>query len=498
VSAPAGWEALLSAALVGTGRRGAPALGPSTAAVAELGPAEAQLLAAAGVMTARRRAGRIPAAAPRLPEPAAEDPRPACPPGAVAVAELVLSGELPIPGGPMMLVSEWLRGAVRAGCRIPERLVPRFLRLGTDRAELRDDVATLTGPRGQWLAARSEAWAWAAAPPEGHEPAERRFATAPRPERVALLQQLRAEDPAAARALVEQGWARNAAPERAALLGAFAVNLSEDDEPFLEAALDDRSNPVRAAAANLLGRLPGSRRAGRMAERLARLVTFERAAGRSAPVRVSVKRLPPPDAAARRDGISDVGPQGVGVSRWWLTQIVAGTPLDWWTAFLGRDPAGAVGTIAAESPDLLPGLELAVVAQRPADERWAMSLFARRPSAALLGALPPEAAAAMLEAHLASATDTGAATAALLAACPGPWPETLSRTVVGRYRNLRGKAAPEFSAAGGILAERLHPAVLDGFEAWLDALADFAGLRHRVLSLGHALSLRAAISREFP
>jgi hypothetical protein len=486
-----GWEHLLSTALVGTGRRGAPTLAAATAPLSALGAPEAQLLAAAGVLTARRRAGRVPPAAPRLPEPAPEDPRPACPPGAVAVAELLISGELPVPGGPVMLLGQWLEGAVRAGYRVPDRLVPRFLQLGTERSELRGAVAIVAGARGRWVATRFEAWEWAAPPPGLFEPVERRFATAARQERVALLRDTRAEDPDAARALVAEGWTRNPAVERAALLAAFATNLSDADEPFLEAALDDRAQAVRVAAADLLGRLPRSRRAQRMAERLERIVTVDSG-------HIVLGRPGRPDAAARRDGITDAAPQGMGASRWWLTQLVAATALDWWAERLGMDPPEVVDVIADDAPDLLPGLELAVATQRPADARWAKALFVRRPSPAVLAALPPEAAAFTLDAYLSSITDTGAAVAAALAACPGPWPEPLSRTVVGRYRTLRGKAAPELSAALGLLAERLDPVVLDEFETWFGALADFAGLRQRVQSLGHALSLRAAISREFP
>ena len=133
------WEALLSAALVGTARRPAPPVaqafltlldpavsnrsslrpspgeaGPSPADAAGRDP-EGEILAAAALLSAYRRAGRRPGEAPRAVPPAAEaDVRPPCSEPAVEVLELILSGEVPLPGGPAPLAAEWLAGAARA------------------------------------------------------------------------------------------------------------------------------------------------------------------------------------------------------------------------------------------------------------------------------------------------------------------------------------------------------------------------------------------------
>src|SRR5206468_3036992 len=96
----------------------------------------------------------------------------------------------------------------------------------------------------------------------------RRYATAGRADRLALLEAVRSSEPARGRDLLASTWARDPAADRAALVGLLAVSLSDDDEPFLEAALDDRSANVRQIAAELLARLPNSRRSARMAARL--------------------------------------------------------------------------------------------------------------------------------------------------------------------------------------------------------------------------------------
>ena len=549
------WEAVLSAALVGTARRGAPSVaaemvaaltgaGPrphrrATAAASTgeerrsdgdgAGPDPAGvLLAAAAVLSSYRRAGRRPGEAPRaLPVPAGADDRPACPKPAVEVLELILTGEVPIPGGTTPLVAEWVAGAARAGCRLPARLLPRLLDLGSSSPDLQPGLRAAAGPRGRWLAARAERWSWAAAEPaddaaapaadaagpaaapaaDSADPVDaagpaadgaagqvrRRFSTAGRADRAALLEAVRRRDPGRGRDLLASTWRRDPAADRAALLGLLAVGLSDDDEPFLEAALDDRSSNVRAIAAELLARLPHSRRSARMADRLRPLVSV---AGGD----LTVARPAPPDAAARRDGVTDDAPPGMGRSAWWLAQLVAGAPLSFWENEFGLGPAELLAR-AAGVAELLGGLEYAVVAQvgtGRADPGWAQAMVTHRPTPAVLGALPGDLAAAELAGLVARGLAPRPNVAELFAACPGPWPAPLADAVLDRYRQLGARAALETASTLPVLATRLDPAALPLVETWLFTLAGEPALRRRVQSLAHALSLRAVIHREFP
>ncbi|HEV8623547.1 MAG TPA: DUF5691 domain-containing protein [Acidimicrobiia bacterium] len=490
-AAPAGssWESLLAAALIGTARR------PPSADV---------LLAEAAVLSAYRRAGRLPGEAPRnLPAPAPPDDRPPCSPTAVEVLELVLSGQVPIPGGVALLAGQWLEGAARVGCRVPARLLPRLLELGSANPALQAALRTVIGPRGRWLAGHDDRWGWAGREPvDDLEAAAQRFATAGKAERPAILEAVRRADATRGRDLLSSTWKSDPAAERAALLVVLAVGLSDGDEPFLEAALDDRSAGVRQVAVDLLARLPASRRAARMAARLQALVTRGR----------TLSFAPPgePDAGARRDGINDASPAGMGASAWRLVQLVAGAPLSFWSEHVGLSAAETVALSAADSPPtgrrgtspagpLLLGLESAVVAQASrANSDWAVAVFAHRPSAAVLAAMPADLAAEQLTRLLGGGLGPGPAVAEVFAACPGPWPESLGRAVLDRYRQLGARATLELQAALPVLAARLDPAALPLVETWVVALADDQGLRRRVQTLGHALSLRAVIQREFP
>jgi hypothetical protein len=353
---------------------------------------------------------------------------------------------------------------------------------------------------------------------------QHRYATAAKAERPALLEALRSADPTRGLALLQSTWKSDPAAERAALLAVLAVGLSDDDEPFLEAALDDRSAGVRQVAVDLLGRLPASRRAARMAARLQALVRRDESRGgaqsalRGRGHGATLSFTPPgePDAAARRDGINDAAPAGMGVSAWRLAQLVGGTPLSFWTERLGLTPdATAAMAAAGDEPargtrgqpggrtmpagPLLLGLEAAVIAQAGrADPGWAVAVFAQRPSPSVLAAMPPGLAAAQLTRLLGGGLGPGPALAQLFAACPGPWPKSLGEAILDRYRKLGARAVLELQAALPVLAARLDPSALPLVETWVLALADDQGLRRRVQTLGHALSLRAVIEREFP
>ncbi|MGH9009250.1 MAG: DUF5691 domain-containing protein [Acidimicrobiia bacterium] len=529
-SPPAGetavtWEGLLAAALVGTARRPPPraldldiVLGSDEAS----DPA-AVLLAEAAVLSAYRRAGRLPAGSPRnLPPPAEPDERPAVSTTAVEVLELVLSGEVPIPGGVALLAGQWLDGAARAGRRLPARLLPRLLDLGSANPALQTALRTVVGPRGRWLAGHHDRWGWASRETvDDLEAAAQRFATAAKAERPAILEGVRRADATRGRDLLSSTWKGDPATERAALLAVLAVELSDDDEPFLEAALDDRSSGVRQAAIDLLARLPASRRAARMAERLQALVRHGDAQGGVLSVlrgqgrrsSLSFAPLEELDVSARRDGINDAAPAGMGVSAWRLAQLVAGAPLSFWTEHVGLSPAETAALATADgSPTrgrpggrglpagpLLLGLESAVVAQAGrANRDWAVAVFAHRPSSPVLAAMPPDLAAEELARLLGSGLGPGPAVAELFAACPGPWPEPLGQAVLDRYRQLGARATLELQAALPVLAARLDPSALPLVETWVIALADDQSLRRRVQTLGHALSLRAVIQREFP
>lgn len=456
------WEGLLGTAMVGTGRRDLPGdVLDGVATVSAEGP-EATVLAAAAVLGAYRRAGWTPPAwGGEVVEPAARDERPVCSPAAAQVLELLVSRDIRVEGGNELLIGHWLATCARAGQRPPARLVVLLLRLATATRGLRDEVAAIAGPRGEWLARRNPSWAWAA--PVAATDAQERFATGTWAQRQAVLTALRRTDPAGARALVESTWEQEPAATRAGMVDVLAVNLSDEDEPFLESTLDDRAVTVRAAAAALLDRLPRSRRAARMAQR--------------------VRDLEPPeelDASARRDGITDQREHGHGRRASWLIQL------------LGAAPLGPVpDDLSTADSWVVVGWTMAALRQR--DERWLVALARARPTPEVVAALPTAEAIAVVDRE----STVDARFAGLLAACPGPWPAEFSTRIVVRLRGARTEGA--LTLAFAALARNLHHTALPAVESWIeDTPPDKRARRRTLRGLAHALTIRQTIEQEFP
>ncbi|MBX6382587.1 MAG: hypothetical protein IRZ07_06370, partial [Microbispora sp.] len=357
--AAAPWEELLSIALVGADRRGVP---PES------------LLEQAAEQVVRMRAGRRPGRG-RPPAPAAAETLPLVSAAAADRLARMLAGEQ------SRLLTEWLETAAARRVRVPAELIPGLLDLGVRDRSIRAYLGAVTGARGRWLAGLNAAWAYLLEEP-GHAPPGEVWELGASGDRRAFLAGLRRRDPAAARELLERGWDAETPEDRVAFVTILADGLGMADEPFLEAALDDRRREVRQAAADLLTRLPHSRLACRMTARARRLVT------RNGP---GLRAEPPEgcDATMERDGVRARPPAGMDTRGWWLQQVVAHTPLSFWPGHLGMPPdeiaAARIGDWARE---VRLGWTRAAILQR--DATWARALFDAEPLTDLLAVLPPE------------------------------------------------------------------------------------------------------------
>jgi hypothetical protein len=344
------WNDLVNAALLGTERRpyAPPVLtGPLGASLASARdqPPEAALLAAAATLALYRRAGSQPASLPvQQPTPAPAGDLPLCSAAAGRQLALMLTGHH------VEALPEWLAQLARAGKRVTSEYLPALLELARSRVELRPAIAAVLGRRGKWLAAQNPDWApLVFALPETLEAVDlaATWETADRAARLALLRHLRAQPTLRQLSLIllAATWSEESADDRATFVQALADGLSLEDEAFLETTLDDSAKGVRLAAAELLARLPASQLAGRMVERLRPLVLFERGW-----FRVQRLQLEPParcDSAMQRDGI-EPKPRGQrGERAWWLLQLVAAAPLDFWTRTMEASPAECLQLAAA-------------------------------------------------------------------------------------------------------------------------------------------------------
>lgn len=385
-----GWEDLASTALVGTDRR----------------PYQGELLAAAAVEVARRRAGRRPGETQGRPEQAAEEEREAVARRAAERLARIMGGEHE------RLLPEWLAAAAGTGRRVPAYVLPELLERGRRDRSIRMHLGVLAGQRGRWLAGLNPVWDYLLAEPTGET-----WELGGAADRRAHLQALRKADPDQARALLASTWEQETPDDRAGFLEVLAEGLSMGDEPFLEEALDDRRREVRQAAANLLARLPGSRMSRRMAERVRACVTITGDV-------IAVEAPTACDKEMERDGVRQKPPRGIGERAWWLQQIIARAPLAIWD----RPP---VLLLAMKIPDWDAEVKAAwvraAVLQR--DPGWARAMFDWDPIADLLESLPPaeqqELAARFVQNH-----DLDSQLIMVLGGVSSQWREALATAVL--------------------------------------------------------------------
>lgn len=281
----------------------------------------------------------------------------------------------------------------RRQLRLPPSLLADLLEKARRDSALRHLLAPVLGERGRWLAERNPAWQVQAIDRTA-APDEEAWDFGNFDQRVAYLSALRARDPAAARDRLAAALKELDARERAALVRALATGLTMDDEALLERLRGDRSKEVRRAAIELLALLPASSYLRRMAERLAQCVTFPRPEAESGGLKGLFKcvakvistepalHIEPPEsffAGGKDDQLEEAVPAGEGLGQraWWLYQLVAVSPLQWWCEHSALAPRELVTGAGLTDWDeaMVRGWYQATL--REGDAEWAAALLDR-------------------------------------------------------------------------------------------------------------------------
>uniref|UniRef100_UPI001FEB25E9 DUF5691 domain-containing protein n=1 Tax=Allorhizocola rhizosphaerae TaxID=1872709 RepID=UPI001FEB25E9 len=390
------------------------------------------------------------------------------------------------------LVREWLELAAERDLLAPPRVLVGLAEMATSEVALRPLVRAVGGERLAWLASHGPGrWAWVF-PDELQAGGEGGWQMGTLDVRTRHLHRIRAADPGAGRELLAETWAQERAADLAALIRVCLTGLSDDDEAWLEKALDDRRAQVREAAAELLAALPSSSWRLRMAERALACV---RADG---PNRLQI--VPPAelDASLRRDGLTNRPPYGLGERAWLLLQIVSSAPLECWSS-LDAHPEDLLARKANDDwrPTLLQGWARAALLQK--DRCWALALyrcgFEHAPPSLpqLVSLLAPQDA---VEVAQDAVRGRPGRMNELLAALPRPWSAEVAEIVLGYLSQPSQRQRGGWSTLTYLAETGLSPDALPRVRALAEA-SDDDSHRAALEQLASLLQIRHEIRQEF-
>lgn len=175
------------------------------------------------------------------------------------------------------LLNEWFKTIDQSAKKLPEDLLPELLDFLTSHKQpvIESEILKrVIGPRGEWLCNLNPEWKILGDKIIAVDP--KSFETGDFNARCKALEHIRQEDPKKARELIRKTWQENIPAEKTAFIKILGNDLSGEDEPLLEFALDDSRMEVRQAAANLLAFLPDAAFNRRMQERFKNIVNIKK------------------------------------------------------------------------------------------------------------------------------------------------------------------------------------------------------------------------------
>jgi len=364
------WQAIISAALVGTGQQPfqgviAPGkLGQVLTQIDQRSP-EALLLVTAATIALHQQVGWQPETGAALAaSPCSNEDLERCSPRATHFLHQILQGHY------AQLLPEWLSLAAIARQRVPELHLPALLDKGRQQMALRGAILPVLGQCGRWLAAQNSDWSYAV-----NLANEAEWETGDLAARLSTLRDLRQRDPNCARALLQTTWSQEGASDRAKFLETLRIGLSSADEPFLAGTMSDLSKEVRRIAANLLTHLPDSHLCQQAVEHSHRYLSLQR----EPTVSIEVQLPEQFDPAWIPLGIEPKPWMAVdsklGDRAWWLFQLIAATPLNVWTEAWQLTPQAIIEQTRSHEWQVVLLNGFAIAARRQHNDDWLEAIF---------------------------------------------------------------------------------------------------------------------------
>lgn len=375
------WEDIVNTAMLGTDKKGQGALSlpPALAAAEKIvlaDPAadrEVHFLNIAALAYNFRQCGVLPVKNEQngLPVAPAED-RSYCTRHAMQVLSDILAEQ----SAPLAFY--WLQHCKGNNKIVSPEFVPVLLTLGIQHKKWQPLINHCCGKRGEWLGRLNPAWTYTstATPEEIWE-------TGTPDQRKIILKEIRAQDPARARAMLQQTWSTEDAATRTALLELMATGISSEDLPFLETLNTEKSKKVKDAALELLKMIPGSELVLRYEEALRQIISLKKEKallGLSTKLLLDLRFPVTLPEALFKTGIDKLSnSKEITDDEYILSQLVASVPPAFWETHFDTTPDKVLSIFNNHSTGkkMIPALVNAI--NRFNDTRWALLFMQHNP-----------------------------------------------------------------------------------------------------------------------
>ncbi len=147
----------------------------------------------------------------------------------------------------------WLELCAEGNKIVQPETIPLLFDEGMKNKSIRPLIYDCSGKRGEWLLQFNPEWKYVDTSTN-----EELWQTGVLEQRKNILAELRKIDPAKARELLQQTWLQENAAAKAELLQQLKNNPSNDDLPFLEMLLNEKSVKVKEAVLDVLKLIPDS------------------------------------------------------------------------------------------------------------------------------------------------------------------------------------------------------------------------------------------------
>jgi hypothetical protein len=269
--------------------------------------------------------------------PAPEEILPYCSKDAVAALKTAVDLELD------PLVTYWLEACARSNQIAPPEFVPMILDLALENKTLRANGLQVCGKRGEWLSQLNPEWKFGQSQ---SVPLEERWQNGTLDDRKQALTAMRNADPAKGREWLQQTWAQENANTRAELLKPMHTGLSNDDIPWLETLLTEKSIKIRDEAWPLLKKLPASgiiQAYWDVLERAIIPVQEKSLLGLRSKTVLNINLTLPSDKRIADSGIQLLSnTKSLSDDSFILYQLTSYVPPTWWEDYFKMDKAGVL------------------------------------------------------------------------------------------------------------------------------------------------------------